>query len=106
MQSVSGNLLLFLNIDTITDKIRYGDRIGAYAMVQPCEGPKNPDAFDYRRYLHFQNIHYQAFVKTDSVAVLSHGHGYLLWRMAYESRDRLLDLLHKYFPTEIGRAHV
>lgn len=100
MQSVSGNLLLFLNIDTITDKIRYGDRIGAYAMVQPCEGPKNPDAFDYRRYLHFQNIHYQAFVKTDSVAVLSHGHGYLLWRMAYESRDRLLDLLHKYFPTD------
>jgi competence protein ComEC len=99
MQPATGNLLLFLEITSETDSIRYGDRLGLYATPRSCEPPKNPYAFDYRRYLHFQNIHYQAFVKTDSLEVLSRNHGTALWRTAYRSRDRLLGLLGKYFPT-------
>lgn len=100
METAGGNLLLFLDISPKTDSIRYGDRLGFYTTPRACEPPKNPNAFDYRRYLHFQNIHYQAFVKTDSLAVLSRNHGTGLWRAAYGSRDRLLGLLRKYFPTE------
>ena len=99
LETTTGHLLLFLDLSAETDSIRYGDRLGMYATVRPCEPPKNPHAFDYRRYLHFQNIHYQAFVKTDSLAVLSRDHGSVLWRAAYGSRDHLLGLLRKYFPT-------
>lgn len=99
METAEGKLLLFLDMSPETDSIRYGDRLGIFALARPCEPPKNPHAFDYRRYLHFQNIHYQAFVKPDSLAVLSRNHGHWLWRAAYDSRDRLLFLLRKHFPT-------
>lgn len=100
METRAGNLLLFLDISTETDSIRYGDRLGIYTSVSPCEAPKNPYAFDYRRYLHFQNIHYQAFVKVDAITLLSRNHGHPLWRAAYDSRDRLLALLRQHFPTQ------
>lgn len=98
-QAASGNLMLFLDITDFSDSIRYGDRLGFQARVGPTEPPKNPHAFDYARYLHFQNIHYQAFVKPDSILRLSKGNGWLLWQKAYESRERLLALLQKYFPS-------
>lgn len=100
MEAATGNLLLFLDISPATDSIRYGDRLGIYAVPLACEGPKNPYAFDYRRYLHFQNIHYQAFVKNESLVLLSRNHGNWLWRAAYNSRNRLLALLRKHFPTQ------
>ena len=99
LKMVTGNLLLFLDITPATDSIRYGDRLGFQTTVRPTEPPKNPYAFDYKRYLHFQNIHHQAFIKPDSLLRLSEGNGYLLWEKAYESREHLLSLLQKYFPT-------
>ncbi|MFN0213372.1 MAG: ComEC/Rec2 family competence protein [Saprospiraceae bacterium] len=99
LHRVTGNLMLFLDIGSPNDSIRYGDRLGIQAKISPTEPPKNPHAFDYARYLHFQNIHYQAFVKPDSLTILSSGNGWLLWQKAYESRERLLNLLQKYFPS-------
>ena len=100
LHSGTGNLILFLEITPYTDSIRYGDRLGFRATVRPTEPPKNPHAFDYGRYLHFQNIHHQAFVKPDSLFLLSSGHGSILWQKAYLSRERLLSLLQKYFPSK------
>jgi competence protein ComEC len=97
--AATGHVMLFLDLSNFSDSIRYGDRLGFQATVAPTEPPKNPHAFDYARYLHFQNIHYQAFVKPDSILQLSRGNGWLLWQKAYESRERLLGLLQKYFPS-------
>lgn len=97
---VTGNLMLFLDPSDMVDSIRYGDRLGIHAGVLPTEPPKNPHVFDYKRYLHFQNMHYQSFVKPDSVVVLSSGHGFKLWAQAYTYRDRLLTILQKHFPTQ------
>ena len=97
-KTVTGNVMLFLDYSPLADSIRYGDRLGFQAVVRPTEAPKNPHAFNYKRYLHFQNIHFQAFVKPDSLQRLSEGNGWLIWQKAYSSRDRLLLLLRKYFP--------
>jgi len=96
----SGNLLLFLDITSENEKLRYGDRIGIRASIKRTAAPTNPDAFDYGRYLHFQNIHHQAFVRSDSITVLSCGHGYAIWRSAYAWRDRLLRILQHHFPNQ------
>jgi competence protein ComEC len=99
MQSTSGNLLILLDTTVKEGTIHYGDRITAHLRINPTDPPKNPHAFDYQRYLHFQNIHYQAFAKSDVVQVLSSGHGQVLWRYAYACRDQLLESLSRYFPT-------
>ena len=61
LKMVTGNLMLFLDITPATDSIRYGDRLGFQTTVRTTEPPKNPYAFDYKRYLHFQNIHHQFY---------------------------------------------
>ncbi|MEI6409891.1 MAG: ComEC/Rec2 family competence protein [Bacteroidota bacterium] len=99
MIATCGNLLLFLQIDSSSEQIRYGDRLWVRAVIRATEPPANPYAFDYRRYLHFQNIHYQAFVKPDSFGIVSSGQGSVLWRYAFEARDHLLRLLKIYIPT-------
>ncbi len=96
----TGHLLLFLDITEQSDSLHYGDRLGICTTIRPTEPPKNPYAFDYSRYLHFQNIHFQAFVKPDSLIHLSTGHGFALWRLAYGCRDRLLALLREHFSTQ------
>lgn len=100
LEAASGNVLLFLDITSATESLRYGDRLGFRASVLPAAPPKNPFSFDYSRYLHFQNIHFQAFVKPDSLVRLSSGHGSVVWRSALGCRDKLLALLHQHFPTQ------
>lgn len=97
--TAAGNLLVFLKTDSLSENLRYGDRLMVAGVVRATEGPKNPHAFDYQRYLATQNLHYQVFVHTDSLTVLGRGHGNVCWRMAYQCRDRLLDLLQRHFPT-------
>lgn len=100
LEAAVGNLLLFLEITPETQALRYGYRVAVRATVRPSEPPKNPYAFDYGRYLHFQNIHFQSFVKADSLVLLSSGHGNAIWRAAFGCREKLLSLLHEHFPTQ------
>lgn len=100
METAAGNLLLFLDLTPATEALRYGDRLSIRATVRPTEPPKNPHTFDYGRYLHFQNIHFQAFVKPDSIIRLSSGNGNVVWSTAFACREKLLSLLHEHFPTQ------
>jgi competence protein ComEC len=98
-QVVSGQVLLFISEDSLPADIRYGDRLLLRARIQPATGPRNPYAFDYRRYLHYQNIHFQAFADAAEIRTLQRDQGNWWWLAAYDCRDRLLRLLHRYFPT-------
>ncbi|MCC7466187.1 MAG: ComEC family competence protein [Saprospiraceae bacterium] len=98
LQTASGNMMLLLEPGPCADSLRYGNRILFQASPAPTEGPKNPEAFDYRRYLHYKNIHYQAFVKPDSLRLLASHQGWAAWETAYSARSRLLGILQRYFP--------
>jgi competence protein ComEC len=95
-----GHVLLFMDIRPEHERYGYGDRVLIRGSVRPTAPPGNPHAFDYRRYLHFQNIHFQSFVKEDSMRLLSSHNGGLVWRIAFAGRAHLLALLHEHFPTQ------
>lgn len=98
LQACTGNVLLFLEITPESEQLQYGDRLWVQAAIQPTAPPRNPNVFDYKRYLHFQNIHYQSFVKDRSFGVLATGLGHPLWRVAFQWRNHLLNLLQVHFP--------
>lgn len=99
-QVCEGYLLLLADPTPKAEALRYGDRIWVAARARPTEPPKNPHAFDYQRYLHYRNLHYQAFVRDSVWGLVDRGHGNWLRRTAYAWRERLLFVLREYFPTQ------
>ncbi len=99
-RSASGYLLLLAEPTDKAASLRYGDRIWVSARAAPVEPPQNPHAFDYRRYLHHQNVHYRVFVNDGAFGHIDGGHGQPIWRLAYAWRERLLVVLRDYFPTQ------
>lgn len=67
-----GKVLVYVYRDpqTSTPPVRYGDIVlfkGAPSRLQP---PANPGEFDYRRYLEYQNIFSQHFVRLNDIRIL------------------------------------
>jgi competence protein ComEC len=104
MQETSGNLLVYLRKDTLKTPPQYlpayGDVILLTANVQAIEPPKNPNAFDFQRYWHRQNIHFQCFVNTDDVVLLAQQRGNPVIQFAQNAQMQLLQILKKHLPTE------
>lgn len=100
LEQAQGNVLLLLDSMPEGALINYGDRLLVRGRPLPTEPPKNPEVFNYQRYLHFQNLHHQCFVTSDSICISGTGHGSWIWRHAYRCRDQLLYLLRIHFPTD------
>ena len=101
MHLVSGNVLFYLKKDSVLETPpQYGDLILTKAKISEVEPPKNPDAFDFKRYLHFQNIHYQSFIYQDDIKTLAHNRGNLIVQTIAHWQMQLINILKKHLPTE------
>ncbi len=100
LRPCSGNLLLFLQRDSVAEQVEYGDMLVFHSRPSLVEPPKNPHSFDYSRFLHFQNIHYQAFVREGSWQILSGGHGNPIYAAAIHWQRHFLKTLEKHLDDE------
>ena len=96
----SGNLLVYLKKDSVETPPQYGDLILFKSAIQIMEPPKNPEAFDFKRYWHLQNIHYQCFIKFDNLKILANHHGNPLMAMALNWQSHFIQILKKHLTTE------
>jgi competence protein ComEC len=59
-----GQLMVYLSDTNGYHAISSGDELILKGKIIPTTPALNPKAFDYARYLHYKNIHYQCFVYT------------------------------------------
>lgn len=87
-------------------KIRYGQLIGLQIRPKSFSKVANPYAFDFRRWQYYQNVHYQAFVKTNQWVVLAENKGNKIATIAYRLRKRFQKVLHRMIPNsrDVGVA--
>ncbi|MCB9337808.1 MAG: ComEC family competence protein [Lewinellaceae bacterium] len=97
---VSGNILVYLARDTSAELLRYGDELLFKSNITAIGPPKNPDAFDYGRYLHFQNIHHQAFVREGDWLLHKKRKGFSIYGDAIALQGYFLKTLRKHLSTE------
>ena len=63
-KNCSGNLMLYVVKDSLSKQLKYGDvLIIKNNLIAEVPPPQNPDEFDYKRYLRFNNIHFQAYLR-------------------------------------------
>jgi len=91
----SGNLLLYLESDT-THLLAYGDQLAISSLPRRIEKAKNPEALDFQKIYHFQNLHYQAFAKRNDWKILNHDRGNLKMGMASRLRIYFIQTLNQY----------
>ena len=105
LMTCSGNLLIYLKKDSVeipphSSPCEYGDLILFKSAIQIMEPPKNPEAFDFKRYWHLQNIHYQCFIKFDNLKILANHQGNPLMAMALSWQSHFIQILKKHLTTE------
>ena len=91
-----GNLLVYINRDSLSETLAYGDLIAVNTYLNRVEAPKNPNQFDYQDYLHFNNIHYQTFIKADSWELVKREQGNVFYTAIFKLRKHSLNTLEKY----------
>ena len=91
-----GNVLVYIARDSFSEKIEYGDLIYLNTKPEMVRPPDNPNAFNYRRYLYFLNIHRQAFVRPGDWKILTRGHGNIFFSNAIVLQSHFLKILKKH----------
>jgi len=100
LKTATGNLLAYLEPNSMDSKLAYGDVLILKGWVQPVPPVMNPYQFDYKRYLKFQNIHYQAFIKKDAWQNTQENQGNFILKLAQNIRLACIERLRIHLPTE------
>ncbi|OYT11352.1 MAG: hypothetical protein B6I18_04430 [Bacteroidetes bacterium 4572_112] len=61
IHSTIGEVLIYLQKDSNSQLLSYGDIIAYTSELKPTEDPLNPDQFNYKNYLLLQGIKYQSY---------------------------------------------
>jgi competence protein ComEC len=78
--------------DHMPKNLELGSRIHFTATVYPLEGPRNPHQFDYKSYLHSQNIYTQAGI--ESIYTVRNNNTFFNWN---NLRQAVLDQIEESF---------
>jgi competence protein ComEC len=63
---VTGKILLYFDNHSV-EKPRYGDIFFVKGIPQIIASPKNPKEFDYKRYLSYQQIEFQQYLRLENI---------------------------------------
>lgn len=78
----------------VGDPVSYGDSVSFHGVAERPEGPRNPGAMDYRRWLERRGIYNRFRVDPSSPGLIeSHGHGNPLLAWAIAARHRMEKIL-------------
>jgi competence protein ComEC len=101
MHDCVGNALVYIRKDSSEKGTpQYGDLILIKSKIHAVEPPKNPDAFDFQKYLHRQNIHYQSFAALEDVQILAQRRGNPIQQFAIDCQKHLLAILKRHLTTD------
>ena len=87
--ATSGTLLLAIK-DNAAMGLQYGDELLIPATSAPIDPPLNPAEFNYKKYLFYQNIHYQAFLYPGQYRLLQHNSGNPVIAYALKLRQQMV----------------
>lgn len=93
----TGNILLYVKKDIESPPLNYGDRIVlSKGVVKETQPPQNPGEFNYKRYLAFQHIHHQVYVRKDELFKLEGNDGHPIIHLIIDMQNYFAATLQNY----------
>ncbi len=93
MQSDQGAVMAYFEKNERSLGLRYGDVIAFYEPPDMVEPPKNPEQFDYQKYLYRKGILRQVYLKDDAWDELGMNSANPIYAFSYRLRDFLLSTM-------------
>ena len=88
-----GKLLAYFRKNDQVKSLVYGDELIIENKINKVEGARNPNQFDYSRYLNIHQINYQVFLDTNTWQKTEVNSGNLLITFSQKMRDKLYGYL-------------
>jgi competence protein ComEC len=90
---VSGKSLAYFERDKRALMLNYGDELILKNKFREIDPPRNPEEFDYKRFLNYKNIYHQAYLQCHDWMYAGKNSGNFLLRYSFRLRNRLLAIL-------------
>ncbi len=88
----TGKAVVYFEKDSSAFQLKYGDRILINASFSDIEGPKNPEEFNYKRYLSFHLISKQTYIKSGNWKMIDTNMGNPILRKTSSFRNKLINI--------------
>lgn len=98
--SGQGAILAYFEKNERSLGLKYGDVVAFFEPPKIVEPPKNPEQFDYQRYLCRKGIYRQVYLKNDSWEKLDANRANPIYAFSYRLRDFLLQTMRDLGVTE------
>ena len=86
----NGKVIIYLQKDSLSKQLNIGDVISFEPRLENVPAPKNPNEFDFRKYLSFHLIHQQAFLRSNNWKLIQRTPTGGILKFADDSRTYLI----------------
>lgn len=90
MQSDEGQVLTYFEKNERSLNLKYGDVVVFFEQPKLVEPPKNPEQFDYQRYLSRKGVYRQVYLKDANWIQLGQNRANPIYHLSFTLRDFLL----------------
>lgn len=90
---VCGKVLAYVQKDSVSDKLFYGDKLLIAATFVKPSGPMNPEEFNYAQWLLNQGITHVTYLDKGHYHIIGHNAGNMVIKFAIEARQKFISHL-------------
>lgn len=99
-----GSVILYFAKDSIAHLLQPGDYVLVRNKFLKISPPKNPDEFDYRKFLAYRQVYASAFLSSSDWRKLPFRNLNPVFQLAFWLQQKSIDALERYVPAERERA--
>ncbi len=92
----NAGVVLYLAVGPGAEALKPGSMLLARCDIAPVRDPANPGGFNFRKYLYYQNIRWQAFLDSSNWSALNPGSKRIIKSWAEENRSRFREVMAMY----------
>ncbi len=102
-QPKSGNIIAYFKQDSLAPELKIGQTVLMHGALSRIQKNQNPLAFDFQRYMNYQSIEYQIFVRSDAWSIIKEPENNLK-NFTANLRQYCIQTIKKYIKNEDNRA--
>ncbi len=88
-----GKVIIYLQKDSLSNLLTIGDVLSFEPKLENVPPPKNPNEFDFRKYLSYHLIHQQAFLRSNNWQLVNKAATSGIFKFANDARNKLISIL-------------